>query len=593
MKEQWDKWKRKPLFWVIIVLMILPFVVSPFMPNPEKDAKELAYTEFREMIEKDKVKEVKIDLELPVFYALDSDEKMFKIQNPKTETFKEELLKSDIEVVEYSEKKDNSWKDVLAQSFRSLLSIGLLIFILIYFQNKMMGSRKGEKLYEESEDKITFDEIAGNDEAKEDMQFLVEFLKSPKKYERLGAKLPKGVIFYGPPGTGKTLTAKAIAGEAGVPFFTVSGSDFVEMYVGLGAKRVRELFEEARKKAPAIIFIDEIDAVGGSRDREQHSEQRQTLNAILNEMDGFGSSEGLIVIGATNRLEDLDPAFMRPGRFDKHIAIQLPDQKSRLAIIEVHARDKKFASDIDFEQLAKTTIGFAGAHLEAILNEAAIIATTRYHNEITQEDLDDAYFKMVMKGHRKKDQEGRDRDELKLVAWHEAGHALASKLLTKNEVPKVTIVSSTSGAGGVTFFVPKKMGLYSKEELISDIKVLYAGRAAEELLLGSNDRVTTGAQADIRTATGKLRAMITEYGMSPHYGMLNPQILTQGLQDTVDTSLINEAKEWSVKLYSETIGLIRNNRDLLSAIAEALLERETLTDAELDEIIRKVRGQAA
>ncbi|WPS85605.1 AAA family ATPase (plasmid) [Brevibacillus halotolerans] len=592
MNEFWNKtkkWAKKHQTLLIVGFMIL-IIVFPFIQITEyPEAKKIEYTTFTKMMSDAKVKSVKIDLSSPTFTFTDKDGKQYKTDNPKRATFKDELLTKGMEVNEIDPKEGKALQDF----GRSILNMVLLVimwviifFVLMHILQKQMG-RPSSQQFEvvdtpSSKTKTTtFTQIAGNVEAKEDMQFLVDFLKNPKKYAKMGAKLPKGVIFYGNPGTGKTLFAKAIAGEAGVPFFSVSGSDFVEMYVGVGAKRVRDLFATARKKAPCIIFIDEIDAIGGSRDRSSHSEHRQTLNAILKEMDGFDSNQGIIVIGATNRLDDLDSAFIRPGRFDKLISIDLPDQKSRLEILKLHARNKPLSEDVNLEELSKMTVSLSGASLESILNEAAILATTRNQTKITKLDIDDAYYKVVMKGHKKKTGNEREDDEIQLVAWHEAGHALAAKLLTDLEVPKVTIIPSTSGAGGVAFIIPKKMGLYSKEELIHDIKISYAGRAAEYLLLGS-DKVTTGASSDIENATNKIKMMITQVGMSDTFGMINLK------QINADYNIIlEEASKLSKRLYKETLDLLEKNKPCLKAIAEELILKESLNEEELMAIINQ------
>lgn len=597
-------WWRKFKDWLqkrkkIVTLYVLLFIVFNILyfnayhqlQYSSDSIEEVQYSTFVKMLQENKIEKVRINLIAPEFLFLGTDNVWYKTQNPKTENFKEELLLKGIQVEEIDPRQREQAQRFFNSMFNTILWVFLFLFLMHWFQNRM-GGMKNAEISLDNRPKVTFANIAGNEEVKQEMQELVEFLKNPRKFTSMGARLPKGVIFYGPPGTGKTLMAKAIAGEAGVAFFSVSGSDFVEMYVGLGAKRVRNLFAEARKKAPAIIFIDEIDALGGDRNMDTHTEQRQTLNAILKEMDGFDSSEGIIVIGATNRLEDLDPAFIRPGRFDKHIAIGLPDQKERLEILKVHAKNKFLAPDVDLEALSKMTVGLSGASLAAILNEAAILAAVRNRKFITNEDIDDAYFKLVTKGHKKKSGSKRDEEELRLVAWHEAGHALAAKLLTKNEVPKVTIVQTTSGAGGLTFFIPKKMGLYTKEELINEIKVLYAGRIGEYLLHQDESKITTGASEDIRMATQKIKDFINEFGMSDRFGMINVQILTgsQRLPVINNEAFTEEAVRISQKLYSETLMLLQQHKHVLQAIAEELLKKETLTEEELDQIIDENMG---
>jgi ATP-dependent metalloprotease FtsH len=435
-----------------------------------------------------------------------------------------------------------------------------------------------------------FSSVAGCEETKEEMRCLVDFLKNPQRYTDMGAKLPKGIVFYGPPGTGKTLMAKAIAGEADVPFFAVSGSDFIEKYVGVGAKRVRELFSKARKSAPCIIFIDEIDCVGGVRNNESNEERYQTVNALLSEMDGFSGREGIIIIAATNRLDILDEALIRPGRFDRHTAISLPDKKDRQEILKVHARNKKINKDVSLEEIAKLTVGFSGAGLESLLNEAAILAVNHNKTEITREEIDDAFFKIIVKGDKKKNRKDHRQEEVNLVAWHEAGHALVTKLLTDNEVPTVTIIPTTSGFGGATFRTPKKEGLLSKRDLFNDVKITYGGRIAEKIFFGNDYDITTGASNDIRVATQQIRRIINDYGMSDTFGMVN---LNELAPDKSNQGQIEEAIKLSKKLYDETEVLLKFNVAVLKAIAEALIENETLNETELDKIICREKYASA
>lgn len=574
--KEWCKKRKKVLPFVIVLLLVSG--ATYYIEKPEKP-KEVPYKNFVQMVEKEKVKNVSIDLMASTFQFEGTNKKTYQTDNPKDEAFKKFLLEKGIKVKEIDTKPN-----ALTDTFLFVIRMLIIIFIFKLVMDRMSGG-KGIGQMDEPKDSVptvNFSKLAGNKEAKEEMQFLVDFLKNPKRYSAMGAKLPKGVVFYGPPGTGKTLTAKAIAGEAGVPFFSVSGSDFVEMYVGLGAKRVRDLFKKARKKAPCIIFIDEIDAVGTKRGTMGgNSEKDQTINALLNELDGFNGSEGIVVIAATNRIDDLDDALIRPGRFDKHIAINLPDQRDRVEILKVHAVNKPLATNIDLNELSKITIGFAGAELEALLNEATILAVTRQHKEVTKEDIDDAYFKMLMKGHKKKNQKDRKNEELELVAWHEAGHALIAKLISHNEVPKVTIISSTSGAGGVTFITPKDMGLYSKQEIMNNIKGLYAGRIAEYLLLRDENKITTGASNDIEKATEQIKNMIDRYGMSETFGMIQVSALG-GKED-----ILKEASALSKRLYKETLEFMQAHQSLLERIATNLLEKETLSDEELDSIIRQ------
>lgn len=428
------------------------------------------------------------------------------------------------------------------------------------------------------EKKITFNEVQGIDELKPDLFRLVDSLKFPAKYKRLGARPTKGLILYGPPGTGKTLIAKAISGEAGVPFFSASGSDFVEKYVGVGAARIRDLFAKARKSSPCIVFIDELDAIGGNRGESNNSERDQTINALLTELDGFTAAEGILTICATNRLDILDPALTRPGRFDLKIAVNLPDKQARYQILKLHSTGKKLADEVKIEDLAKKTNGFSGAELENLLNEAALIAATQDQEWITNADIEDAFFKIIMNGHKKKREE--NDEYARLVAYHESGHTLATKLLTNDGVTTVTIIQSTSGAGGVTFRAPDDTPLKSKKYLRNLVKVMYAGRAAEQILLSSDEDITTGASEDIKQATEIIKQYIAIYGMG-NQGMIDLTQLTNQF------NMIEEASRMATELYKETLDFLILNRSRLDRIAEALLEKETLEEAEIDELIRE------
>lgn len=434
------------------------------------------------------------------------------------------------------------------------------------------------------EKKVTFNEVQGIDELKPDLFRLVDSLKHPAKYKRLGARPTKGMILYGPPGTGKTLIAKAISGEADVPFFSASGSDFVEKYVGVGASRIRDLFSKARKASPCIVFIDELDAIGGNRGESNNSERDQTINALLTELDGFTAAEGILTICATNRLDILDPALTRPGRFDLKIAVNLPDKQARYQILKLHSAGKKLSDEVKIDALAKKTNGFSGAELENLLNEAALIAATKDKDWITNVDIEDAFFKIIMNGHKK---ERIQNDEYaKLVAYHESGHTLATKLLTNDGVPTVTIIQSTSGAGGVTFRAPEDVPLKSKKYLRNLIKVMYAGRAAEEILLASSDEITTGASEDIKQATEIIKQYIAIYGMG-NQGMIDLTQLTNQF------NMIEEASNMANTLYKETLEFLGLNKSRLDRLAAALLDRETLEEAEIDELIGQVHSNTA
>lgn len=425
---------------------------------------------------------------------------------------------------------------------------------------------------------VKFSDVEGVEELKSDVFRIVDCLKNPEKYSDIGARIPKGVILYGPPGTGKTLLAKAIAGEAGVPFISVVGSDFVEKYVGVGASRVRDIYKKARRSAPCIVFIDEVDAVAGQRGVGDNTERDQTINALLAELDGFKASDTVVTICATNRLDMLDSAFKRAGRFDLKLAVGLPDKKGRRNILDIHTKNKRLSEEVDLDALANKTTGFSGAELEALMNESALVAVAKGKLVIDNSDIDDAYFKIVMQGNKKKRESISDVN--RVVAWHEAGHTLATKLLTDDTVSSVTIVGSSSGAGGVTFRQPKEDNiLHSKKYLESLVKVMYAGRAAEEIYFNDKESITTGASQDIKQATSIIKEYLSLYGMGD-MGMLDLGQFRNDYQD-----VISEAVKMSKRLYEETLVLLKNNRDLLENLSNELLMRETLEEREIDAII--------
>ncbi|NLY67311.1 MAG: ATP-dependent zinc metalloprotease FtsH [Tissierellia bacterium] len=444
------------------------------------------------------------------------------------------------------------------------------------------SSNKNEE-FKEKVESVKLSDVKGHDEIKEDLEFLIKLLKNPKRYEKLGARVPKGVLLFGPPGTGKTMIAKAMANEVGIPFIATGGSDFVEKYVGVGAKRVREIFAEAKKHEKAIIYIDEIDAIGRKRSGDNDNDERiNTLNALLIEMDGFRDSSGIMVIASTNRLDILDEALLRPGRFDKHIAVNPPDYKGRLDILKLYAKNKRLDKDVSLEKIAAMTRGFSGADLANLLNEAAMLTAFRDKDKTTMQEIDDAFYRILTKGDKKKSFQ-RSEDDTKLTAWHEAGHAIVSKLIAKQKVNKVTIIPSTSGAGGITLMEPKEGSYYSKEDLENMVKVSYGGRAAEYILLGDENKVTTGASNDIEKATSIIMAMLGSYGMSEKFGLLNLERMGGLNQEYV----LAEAKEISNKLYQETIDFLEEHYDLLKEMADILIKKETLDEEEVDALILK------
>ena len=461
--------------------------------------------------------------------------------------------------------------------------------------SKMMNFGKSRAKLSTEENKMNFGNVAGLQEEKAELEELVDFLKAPRKYTRLGARIPKGVLLVGPPGTGKTLLAKAVAGEAGVPFFSISGSDFVEMFVGVGASRVRDLFEEAKKNAPCIVFIDESDAVARRRGTGMgggHDEREQTLNQLLTEMDGFGANEGIIIIAATNRPDVLDPALLRPGRFDRQVTVNLPDAKGREEILGVHAKGKTFAKGITMSNIAKRTVGFSGADLENLLNEAALLTVRRNKSEITMSEIDEAHDRVLM-GPAKKSKKYTEKEK-KTVAYHEAGHAVVGlKLEGANDVQKITIIPRGS-AGGYNLMLPKEETyLSTKNELLQTISGLLAGRVAEEIMF---NEITTGASNDFQQATKIARAMVTEYGMSDlgpvQFEHQSSSVFLgrdynkqQNFSTKVADEIDEEVRKIIGKQYEVTKKLIKDNMDLLNLIANTLLEYETITKEQIDYLV--------
>ena len=536
-----------------------------------------------------KLKDYK-DNEIFILYLPFSDEFISKITNAKENT-------SDFDLTIKNDPEASSILAVLVDVVPILILAGATIWI---FTRQIGGGSKSmdfgksrAKLVEES--RATFKDVAGLTEEKEEVQELIDFLKNPKKFTSMGARIPKGVLLVGPPGTGKTLLARAVAGEAKVPFYYISGSDFVELFVGIGASRVRDMFKQAKMNAPCLIFIDEIDAVGRQRGTGLgggHDEREQTLNQLLTEMDGFGANEGIIIIAATNRPDVLDPALLRPGRFDRQVTVSLPDKNARVEILKVHAKNKILAKEVTLENLAKRTPGFSGADLENLLNEAALLAVRRNKKEITMEDIDEATDRVLM-GPAKVTKKYTDKEK-KLVAFHEAGHAVMGlKLDGANEVQKITIIPR-GHAGGYTMMTPKEESFnYTKKELLESICGLLGGRVAEEVTF---NEITTGAHDDFKKATKIARRMVTEYGMSS----LGPMMLDEpeentflgrdytknrNISDTVAHEIDEEMRSIINSCYEKTKKIITENKDLLSLIANALLEDEIITKEEIDYLV--------
>ena len=588
--------------WLIIGVIFVVLISSILENNDRK----LLYSELVTKIEANEVENIEINSSgTSATVKLKNEDNQKEVNIPNMEslmnTLEEPMKNGQVKVKEKSE----SWFMVI---LGLLTPFGILIIFFIFWfllmgraqggaggKTMSFGKSKARNITEMDKHKVTFNDVAGVDEEKEELQEIVEFLKSPKKFTDMGARIPKGVLLVGHPGTGKTLLARAVAGEAGVPFFIISGSDFVEMFVGVGASRVRDLFEQAKKNAPCIIFIDEIDAVGRQRGAGVgggHDEREQTLNQLLVEMDGFATNEGVIVLAATNRPDILDKALLRPGRFDRQIVVSAPDVKAREEILEVHARKKIIGSDVDFKTIAKNTSGFSGADLENVLNEAALLAARRNKTEINMAEIEDAMVKVTM-GPEKKTRV-RSEKENKLVAYHEAGHAVVSRFLpTQDAVHQISIVPRGM-AGGYTMYRPTEdKSFMSKSEMLEQIVSLLGGRVAEQLIL--ND-ISTGASNDIERATQIAKSMVTKYGMSDRIGAImlgqNQEEVflgrdfSQGKGYSEETAGIidEEVKSIIDNAYKTAERILTENIDKLHAVAGVLLEKEKIDGEEFDRI---------
>ncbi len=591
------------LLWVLLLLM---FVAIYNLVAHEGQPRDVPFSEFVTEVEAGRVERVEVrPLEHSAEYTYwvrggepDGPRVKKVTRGPAgAEQLGKQLIERNVDVRYLPEERGGLWTSLLV----SWLPMIFLIFVFFFFMRQLQASggkamtfgKSRARLLNESSKKVTFADVAGVDEAKDDCQEIIEFLKDPKKYQRLGGRIPKGVLLMGAPGTGKTLLAKAIAGEAGVPFFSISGSDFVEMFVGVGASRVRDLFEQGKKHAPCIIFIDEIDAVGrhrGSGLGGGHDEREQTLNQLLVEMDGFESTEGLIIIAATNRPDVLDPAILRPGRFDRRIVVPRPDLKGRLGILMVHTRKTPLAPDVDLEVIARSTPGFSGADLENLVNEAALLAARQDKDSVSMSDFEMARDKVMMGRERRS--AAISEEERRMTAWHEAGHALLAKLLPHHDpVHKVTIIPR-GPALGLTVALPEEdRHSYSKEWLLDRICMALGGRVAEELAFGS---LTTGAADDFRKATDLARSMVTEWGMSERLGPLafgekeeSPFLFGGGVRrqeysEETARQIDEEVRRIVYEQYDRARRTLLEHRDALDRVARALLERETLDQEELE-----------
>lgn len=592
---------------LIIIAMILTFVLVTFMTNMLRGTttKEVTYNEFWEKLEAGEIEEVQFDGNQLVFKLKGDEGHVMRITYYTGYLPDEELIPLLKEKgIEYSRVVEDTGSGIVDFLLGYILPLLLIWVFFGFLIRKMSGSggmmgvgKSNAKVYIQKKTGVTFKDVAGQDEAKESLTEIVDFLHNPYKYTKIGAKLPKGALLVGPPGTGKTLLAKAVAGEANVPFFSLSGSDFVEMFVGVGASRVRDLFKQAQQNAPCIIFIDEIDAIGKSRDGRYsgNDEREQTLNQLLAEMDGFDSSKGVLILAATNRPEILDQALLRPGRFDRRIIVDKPDLKGRVKTLEVHSKDVKLDETVDLEAIALATSGAVGSDLANMINEAAINAVKHGRELVNQNDLLEA-VEVVLVGKEKKDRI-MSQEERRIVSYHEVGHALVSALQKHSEpVQKITIVPRTMGALGFTMQMPEEEKyLNSKEELWDMIVGLLGGRAAEEIVFGS---VTTGASNDIERATRLARAMITQYGMSEKFGLMSLEsIENQYLSgrtvlncgDATAAEVDQEVMKMLKDAYREAKELLASERHALDEIADFLITKETITGKEFMEILARVQ----
>jgi len=510
------------------------------------------------------------------------DGSKYSTDNPNSPTLKEDLLKNNIDI---SDENISSPSKTIT-SLVLLSSIISIVFISIRKRGTSKITNLDIKDFSTEENALNFNSVAGNEEAKESLMDIVDFLKNPEKYKEYGARMPKGVILYGSPGTGKTLLAKAVAGEAKVPFYALSGSDFVQVYVGVGAARIRNLFKKAKAQGKAVIFIDEIDAIGkkrgGSNSTSGNDERDQTLNALLTEMSGFGEQEGIVVIAATNRLDTLDSALLRPGRFDRHIEVSLPDLSAREKIISLHLENKPH-NDINIKNIAKKTAYFSGAKLESLINEAAIIAAKENSPSLTEEHINKAYS-IVLAGYEKKERGHYLEEDRLLTSYHEAGHALISLIKTpEDKVSKITIIPTTNGAGGYTLTIPKDNSYQRLDYLKNRIMVLLGGRAAEEIIFGK-EKISTGAEGDLSQTTEMAMAMISEYGMGNTLGLLKLSKLGN-LSTSYGNPIVEECRELVNFLYEETINTLKENKGTLDKLAMELLAKETLEEEVIYKII--------
>lgn len=601
-----DNKKRRPLLYyyvmALLIILLINTVIVPTFFSPK--VKEVSYDNFIKMADDGKFSKVEITDKRIAALCKDENNKEIvvtgRVDDPQ---LADRLMKSKVEFSQVVPKEDS----FIVSFFKNWVLPIMLFFglgqLFMYFMGKRMGGgnamtfgKSNAKVYVEAQTGKSFADVAGQDEAKEALMELVDFLHNPEKYKEIGANMPKGALLVGPPGTGKTLLAKAVAGEAKVPFFSISGSEFVEMFVGMGAARVRDLFKQAQEKAPCIVFIDEIDAIGKRRDNGQfggNDEREQTLNQLLSEMDGFDGSKGVVILAATNRPESLDKALLRPGRFDRRIPVELPDIGGREAILKVHAKDVKMANDIDFKSLARATAGASGAELANIVNEAALRAVKMQRKEVEQADLEES-IEVVIAGYQRKGAVVSP-EEKRVIAYHEIGHALVAAM-QKNSAPvhKITIIPRTNGALGYTMQIAENDSvLMKKEELFNKIVTLTGGRSAEEVVFNC---VTSGASNDIEQATRIARGMVTRFGMTEEFDMMATEVVNNmylggdtSLQCSQETAGKIDAKVLEIikEAHQKAKDILMENRDKLDVLAGYLLEKETITGDEFMALLRK------
>ena len=592
-----NRFLKNVTFYLLIIIVAI-WMIDYYSASTVSKT-DITYSAFMKHVQQDEVKQVTI-VDNVISGKL-KDGKDFSTVAPSDDSLIPTLRARDIEIKAELPPQPPWWTTILSSLLPMLLIVGIWFMLMQQSQGgggRVMNFGKSRaRRYDEDNIKITFKDVAGADEAKQELEEVVEFLKHPKKYNDLGAKIPKGVLLYGPPGTGKTLLAKAVAGEAGVPFFSISGSDFVEMFVGVGASRVRDLFEQAKKSAPCIVFIDEIDAVGRQRGAGLgggHDEREQTLNQLLVEMDGFGANEGIIMIAATNRPDILDPALLRPGRFDRQIVVDRPDIKGRQEILKVHVKGKPISPEVELGVIARRTPGFTGADLSNLVNEAALMAARKNKNKIDMPEMEEAAERVIM-GPERRSRVISDKEK-RLTAYHEGGHTLVGMLLDNTDpVHKVTIIPR-GRAGGYTLSLPKEDRYYAtRSEMLDELKVLLGGRVAEALVL---KEISSGASNDLQRATSLARQMICEYGMSPELGPMTfghrqDQVFLgrdigrdKDYSEEVAAKIDKEIRKFIDEAYQKTESLLNENMDKLHLIADALIERETLEGEEIDQLMK-------